>query len=123
MPWSEYARNGIVDSVTRNKPFVVPVLAAQLHDGAAGSAGIANPVNVEEDRSQVTSAEAVDGVGLNTGADATWVSEESTTVTEISFHDAMAAGNFLVSEKLDQPVTVADGDTIALATFRIEMDD
>ncbi len=123
MPWSEYARNGIVDSITRNKPFVVPMLAAQLHDGAAGSAGTANPVDVEEDRSQITAAEAVDGVGLNTGADATWVSEEATTITEMSFHDATTAGNFLVSEKLDQPVTVADGDTIALATFRIEMDD
>ncbi|KWX67075.1 hypothetical protein [Mycobacterium sp. NAZ190054] len=120
---SEYLRNGIVDSITRNKPLVVPVLAAQLHDGVPGTSGTDNTVDVEEDRDQITAAEAVDGVGINTGADATWVSEEGATVAYMSFHDALSAGNFLGYERLDQPVTVADGDTIALATFRIEVDD
>ena len=119
----DYLRNGIVDSITRNKPLVVPLLAGQLHDGVPGSAGTANPVDVEEDRDQITVGEAVDGVGLNTGGDATWVSEEGTTVTHMSFHDALAGGNALAYESLDQPVTIADGDTIALATFRIEVDD
>lgn len=123
MPLLEHLRNGIVDSITRNKPLVVPVLAGALHDGVPGTSAADNQVDVEQDRAQITSAEAVDGVAVNTGADATWVSEESTIVTHMSFHDATSGGNPLAYELLDQPVTVADGDTIALATFRIEVDD
>ena len=121
MPISTYLRNGIANGVMNNQALVVPVFCGTLHDGdpgfATGSNAATTLVNTVEDRAQITSAAAVNGVVSSTGEPATWTIEEATTLTHLGTYDAFSAGNWLGSEPLDQPVTVADGDTVTLSAF------
>jgi len=120
MSLSAYARNGIVDGLLRNQPFVVPVFCGSLHDGNPGVEGgsaAGTLVDTEEERGQIVSAASSNGIGNSTGDGATWVATEATTITYIGFHDAFTSGNWLGAEPLAQPVQVADGDTITLSTF------
>ena len=123
MGLSEYARTGIVDGVLRNQPFVVPVVCASLYDNDPveedGSSAATYLVGTEEARSQVTCAAAVDGEGSSTGDPAEWVVTESTTATYVGFYDALTSGNWLGSVRVDQPTSVADGDTVKLLTFSL----
>ena len=122
MPISTYARNGIANGFMNNTPFVVPVVCGTLHDGdpgyATGTNAATTLVDTEEDRSQIFSAAAVNGVTTSTG-ETEWTIEETTltTLTHIGTHDAFSGGNWLGSEPLDQPVQVIDGDVVALASF------
>ena len=125
MAASELLRNGVVNSVLRNQPLVVPIFAASLHDADPGDDGDnATPSQVDcvENRSQITSATAVDGLGSSTGDPATWEVEEPATLTYLGTHDAISSGNWLGSAQISQPVTVADGDTVTLASFSLEVD-
>ena len=67
----------------------------------------------------VTCSAAVDGEGSSTGDPAEWVVTESTTVTYVGFYDALSAGNWLGSVRVDPPTSVADGDTVKLLTFSL----
>ncbi len=122
---SEYLRDGIVNSVLRNQPLVVPIFCGSLHDGDPGDDGgnaVASQVNSVEDRAQITSSASTDGVGASTGDPATWEVEEATTITHLGAHDAITGGNWLGAAQVAQPVTVADGDTVTLASFSLEVD-
>lgn len=122
---STYLRNGIVDSVLRNQPLVVPVFCGSLHDSNPGDDGAnaaTSLVNTVEDRAQITSSASVDGFGASTGDPATWEVEEATTITHLGAHDAFTAGNWLGAVPVAQPVTVADGDVVHLASFSLEVD-
>lgn len=122
---STYLRNGITDSILRNQPLVVPVFCGSLHDsnpGDDGGSAVTSLVNTVEDRSQITAAASVDGLGASTGDPATWEVEEATTITHVGFSDAFTAGNWLGTVPVNQPVTVADGDIVTLASFSLEVD-
>lgn len=125
MAASEYLRDGIVDSILRNQPLVVPVFCGSLHDSDPGDDGDnATPslVNTVEDRAQITSSASTDGLGASTGDPATWEVEEATTITHLGAHDAITGGNWLGKAVVAQPETVADGDTVRLASFSLEVD-
>lgn len=126
MGLSTYARNGMVNGVLTNTPFVVPVVCASLYDSDPdeddGSNAATALVATESARSQVTSASAVDGTGTSTGDPATWVVTEATTITHVGCYDAASSGNWLGSERVDQPTAVADGDTVKLLTFSLGLD-
>lgn len=122
---STYLRNGITDSILRNQALVVPVFCGSLHKtnpGDDGTNAVTSLVNTVEDRSQITSAASVDGLGASTGDPATWEVEEATTITHLGVSDAFTAGNWLGAVPLAQPVTVADGDVVTLASFSLEVD-
>lgn len=120
MGLSEYARNGIVNGVFTNAPFVVPVVAASLHNGNPGDEGTnaaATLVSADSDRAQITSAAADGGTAASTGDPATWHITEAGTITYLGLHDAFSGGNWLGMTPVDQPTQVADGDTVTLSTF------
>lgn len=120
MGLSAYARNGVVAGILNNTPFVVPVWCGSLHAGDPGVEGtnaVATLVDTEEERSQITCAAPVNGVGSSTGDPATWDVTGSATITHAGFHDAFSGGNWMGREPLAQPVQVANGDVVKLATF------
>lgn len=124
MSLSAYARNGIVDGLLRNQPFVVPVLCGSLHDGdplIEGGSAAGTLIDTAVERAPITSSAAVSGSSANTGDPASWEIEESTTITHIGLHDALTSGNWLGREPVAQPVQVADGDTVRLTTFTVTM--
>lgn len=124
MSLSAYARNGLVNTILRNTPLVVPVFAASLHDGdplIEGGSAAGTLIDTAVERAPITSSAAVNGNGANTGDPASWEIEESTTITHIGLHDALASGNWLGREPVAQPVQVADGDTVRLTTFTVTM--
>lgn len=120
---TNYLKNGIADSLCRNTPLVVSGLYASLHDGVPGAAVDANIVACEENRAGITVAEAVAGVSTSTGGAATWVAEEAATVTYVGLHDALTAGNALGYTVVDAAQLVAEGDTVQLTTFVVEVTD
>lgn len=124
MSLSAYARNGLVNTLLRNTPFVVPVLCASLHDAdplIEGGSAAGTVIDTTSERAPITSAAAVNGVGSNTGDPATWDVREATTITHVGLHDALISGNWLGREPVTQPVQVADGDTVRLTTFTVSM--
>lgn len=121
---STYLNEGIGDSVTRNQPLVVPGFFASLYEGNPGDDGdnaVTTLIDAVEERSQITFAANVDGVNASTGDPATWEIEEAATISYLGVHDASTAGNWLGAVTVAQPVTVADGDVVTLASFTFEV--
>lgn len=119
---STYLRNGTVNGWVNNQPLVVPTFCASLHDGNPtdeGTNAATTLIDTEEDRSQITATDAASGTATGTGDPAKWTVEEHTTLTNIGYHDAIAAGNFLGQSPVDQPVEVFDGDIVHLALFSV----
>ena len=126
MGFSVELRNRVADAINRNTPLVVPVLAASIYkadpDADDGSNAAAALIDTAEPRSQIAADAASDGVATATGDSTSWEVEEGTTLTHVGLHDAISGGTWLGSERVDQPVQVADGDVVSLASYRIEVD-
>lgn len=120
MGLSEYAKNGQADTLWGGQPFVVPTVAASLHNGNPGDEGTnatSTLISADSDRAQITCAAADGGTAASTGDPATWHITEAGTVTYIGLHDAFSGGNWLGMTPVDTPAQVADGDIVKLTTF------
>lgn len=125
MGFSETIRNGIADGIGRNQWPSMPVLCGTIHKGDPdddGTNAATTIADTQVDRAQITSAAAVDGVESSTGDPATWVMEEGATLTHLGLHNAFSGGTFVGATELDQQATVAEGDTVSLLSFTIEVD-
>lgn len=123
MGLSTYARNGIVDGLQRNTPFVVPVWCGSIHDldpGIEGASATETLIATETDRSQITMAACVDGESTATGDPSYWIIgavDGLVTIGYVGLHDQFAAGHWMGREPITQPVQVAEGDKVSLTSF------
>lgn len=110
--------NKVLDWIRGVAPTPPAQLWAQLRIGDPGANGTANPSAVTV-RVQVTMTAAAGGsISLNT-VSGSWSMTTTETITDLSIHDASAAGNFLWSVQLGTPRTVNNGDTLTLSTLTL----
>jgi hypothetical protein len=106
--------NSILNALCSATAWTLPVaFYVKLHTGDPGAAGTANAAG-NTTRHSTTFASSSAG-SKTTSADVTWTSVSTAeTYTHVSFWDAVTAGNFLGSDNLAAPETVAVGSTFTI---------
>lgn len=94
----------------------------KLHTGDPGSAGTAN-ASANTTRVVVTHAAASGGAIAMSGTAPAWASwaSGSETLTHISVHDHISAGNFLFSVPLTASKAIVNGDTFTLSSLGVSL--
>jgi hypothetical protein len=109
--------NGFGNAANWTAPTAVWI---KLHTGDPGSAGASNAA-ANTTRKQA-SFSAASGGTLTTDADLEWTNvPNAETYSHWSAWDAEAAGNFLASDDLTTPRTVAVGDNFTIATGDLDI--
>ena len=112
----------ILNALCRNVAWTQPAaFFIKLHTADPGAAG-ATAAFGDATRKQATfSAAAADGT-ITTSADINWTNVTAAgTVTHVSFWDASTAGNFLGSDDLATPRTLAIGDNFTILTGDVDL--
>lgn len=112
----------ILNALCRNVAWTQPAAFwIKLHTGDPGAAG-ATAAFGDATRKQATfSAAASDGT-ITTSADINWTNVTAAgTVSHVSFWDASSAGNFLGSDDLATPRTLAIGDNFTILTGDVDL--
>jgi hypothetical protein len=108
--------NTAVSDITANALWI------QLHFGAPGSAGTANPSSVTT-RIAVTWG-TISGATVsasNSPAWAGWAGTNGEVVTDISFWSAATGGTFVFSMHLNPSVTMNLGDSLTLTSLQVNI--
>lgn len=96
----------------------VPIVCAQLHDGAPGPAGLSNPSAITARQELTVTAPDTGAVGL-TGVPPSWEVTAAETVAAVSLwsgFDGDPNAVCMFTLLAQPPVTVADGDTLVLGS-------
>jgi hypothetical protein len=112
----------ILNALCRNVAWTQPAaFYIKLHTGDPGAAG-ATAAFGDTTRKQATfSAAASDGT-ITTSADINWTNVSAAgTVSHVSFWDAATAGNFLGSDDLATPRTLAIGDNFTILAGDVDL--
>lgn len=109
---SPYLANAWLGTLN-NTPAVIPIQAVQLH---VGDPGVPPTLNLSDVTTRMAAAFAapIDGVITTTGDPPRWLMTAAETIRYISVYDDLDAGNWLFTALLNQPQTVAQGDTLRL---------
>lgn len=110
--------NAMLNWLRGTAPASVAGLFVKLHLGDPGSAGTAN-ASVMTTRRQATMNAASGGSMTLASMSASWTFAATETITDISIHDNVSAGNFLISAQLVTPRNVFSGDTATMVTLTI----
>ncbi|KBR63544.1 hypothetical protein [Mycobacterium avium] len=100
----------------------VPIVCAQLHNGAPGSAGLSNPSAITARQELTVTAPDTGAVGL-TGVPPSWEVTAAETVAAVSLwsgFDGDPSAMCMFTLPAQPPVTVADGDTLVLGSCGLE---
>lgn len=112
----------ILNALCRNTPWTQPAAFwIKLHTADPGAAG-ATAAFGDATRKQATfSAAAADGT-ITTSADVNWTNVSAAgTVSHVSFWDASTGGNFLGSDDLATPRTLAIGDNFTILAGDVDL--
>lgn len=115
MSISDYAELKLLETI-KGTSFSVSAVYVRAHTGDPGEAGTANG-SAETTRKAVTFATASAGA-MASNAAVTWTnwSAGTETISHVSLWDASTAGNCLWSGALTSAKTVANGDTLNIAS-------
>ncbi|MEW2442791.1 phage tail fiber protein [Micromonospora marina] len=101
--------------------FTAPAaLYAQAHTadpGASGTTGVSTGVATR----QAMAFGAPSGGSMSLSTSPSWTATGSDTITHVSVWSASSAGTFYCSAALTASRTVANGDTLSLATFTFSL--
>lgn len=113
--------DAVLDALCRSVAWSEPAAVwIKLHTGDPGSAGTANAAG-ETTRKQATFS-ASSGGAITTSADLAWTNVSTAeTYSHWSAWDANAAGNFLMSDDLTTPRTVAIGDNFTISAGDLDI--
>lgn len=106
--------NSILNALCRDVAWTIPVaFYVKLHTADPGAAGTtAAAANTTR---KLATLSAASGGSITTSADLAWTSvPNAETYSHVSFWDAVSAGNFLGSDDLNTPRTVAVGDNFTI---------
>jgi hypothetical protein len=119
MPYSDYARNKILDHETGTTSWTIPGGSfVKLHIGDPGINCTANPAT-ETTRKSITWAAASSGTHA-TNAQAQWtVYPANETITHVSMWDAVSAGNPIKYGTLTSSVAVSIGGTLTISSGQL----
>jgi hypothetical protein len=116
--------NGWLNALCRATNYTAPVaFYVKLHLGDPGAAGATSPA-ANTTRVQATFGTTASGGSITTTTDLNWTSvPNAETYSHVSFWDASSAGNFLGSDDLATPRTVAIGDnfTIPIGSLTVQV--
>jgi hypothetical protein len=106
--------NSILNALCSDTAWTPPVaFFVKLHTGDPGASGTANAAG-NTTREAATFASASGG-SKTTSADVAWTSVSTAeTYSHVSFWDASTGGNFIASDNLVTPRTVAVGDPFTI---------
>lgn len=106
--------NSLLDAIARGVNYTAPVaFYVKLHTGDPGAAGASNAAGNTTRVSASMAAAASGSIASNTSTDWTNVNTAE-TYSHVSFWDAVTAGNFIGSNALTTPRTVAVGDNFSI---------
>jgi hypothetical protein len=97
----------------------------QLHIGAPGASGTANPSSVTTRENITWNSPVVSGgtiasvTSLNEPAWTNWAGTSPETDTDISFWNAVTSGQFNMSMQLSSSVTMNTGDSLTLTSVSV----
>lgn len=113
---SEYALNGMLNTLCRADALVVSGWFGQMHLEDPGLGGLLNP-STDTDRVQVLFSAADNAMITSTGEPAGWPSTTAQIIKYISFHDGMDPGTstWIGNGRLGKPAELANGDVFQLA--------
>jgi len=112
--------NGWLNALCKATNYTAPTAFwVKLHLGDPGAAGAGNPA-LNTTRQQATFGSVASGGSITTTADINWTSvPNAETYSHVSFWDASSAGNFLGSDDLATPRTVAVGDNFTITSGQL----
>lgn len=112
----------ILNALCRNVAWTQPAaFYIKLHTADPGAAGATAAFGDATRKAATFSAAAGDGT-ITTSADVNWTNVSAAgTVSHVSFWDAAAAGNFLGSDDLATPRTLAIGDNFTILTGDVDL--
>lgn len=110
--------NLMLDWLRGSAPASVPALYAKLHIDDPGGSGIAN-ASVVTTRVLVTMNAASGGSMTLSSVSGSWPMTATESISHISIHDHVTAGNFRWSAVLGTPRNVNNGDTLTLTVLTL----
>jgi hypothetical protein len=110
--------NIVLDWLRGTAPASVPALYVKLHTGDPGPNGTAN-ASVVTLRILVTMNAASGGQITLATISGNWPMTATETISHISVHDHVTAGNFRWSAAVGTPRNVNNGDTLTLTTLTL----
>lgn len=112
----------ILNALCRNIAWTPPpAFYIKLHTADPGAAGATGAFGDATRRQATFSAAAADGT-ITTSADVNWTNVTAAgTVSHVSFWDASTAGNFLGSDDLATPRTLAIGDNFTILAGDVDL--
>jgi hypothetical protein len=112
----------ILDALCRSVAWVEPAAFwVKLHTGDPGAAGTANAFG-DTTRKQATFAAAQADGTITTSANIDWTAVTAAgTVSHVSFWDASTGGNFLGSDDLATPRTLAIDDNFTILAGDVDL--
>jgi hypothetical protein len=112
----------ILNALCRNVAWTQPAaFYIKLHTADPGAAGATGAFGDTTRKLATFSAAATDGT-ITTSADINWTNVSAAgTVSHVSFWDASTAGNFLGSDDLATPRTLAIGDNFTILTGDVDL--
>lgn len=110
--------NAILNWLRGSAPGAVASLNVKLHVGDPGSAGTANPSAVTTRRVATMNA-ASGGTMTLASMSGSYAMTTTETLTHVSVHSDITAGNFLWSATLSSAQAVNNGDTFSLTGLTV----
>lgn len=113
---SPYLVSGWLATVGNNSPLVVPITCIQLHlddpdDGTGNLSAVTDRMAATFDAPVIVG----NSVSIaSSGEPPSWFMTAAEVIKFISVHDAFEDGNWLWNARLNQPQTLAEGDTFRL---------
>lgn len=112
--------NGWLNALCKATNYTAPTAFwVKLHLADPGAAGATSPA-LNTTRQQATFGTTASGGSISTTVDLNWTNvPNAETYSHVSFWDASSAGNFLGSDDLATPRTVAVGDNFTIPTGQL----